>query len=254
MIKIPKTARIAWNTLDNKTMERSDQESVFLATFDDPVSNTPHKFQIDYSYYNRGKYADAPQFVLHIYAFGEDRENYSDTAYYFDKAYQNMDDANDDINHWLQVFHEKVVILQQQQEDRNNQKSTLSLNLVFRADTPTYVTDFFTKSIKDDNLPSILYNYGFIFDNKPNFFGDTTMQCIAQNGRFHLYIYHRFDFDTEAAEGYWFVGGLAQYAENSKMAGYISHNTGNAGLQIFGFRDKMCFWRNDVDISFNSVK
>jgi ribosomal protein S18 acetylase RimI-like enzyme len=132
--------------------------------------------------------------------------------------------------------------------------STISLNITLRKDTPTYITDFFTKGIKHELLPSCLYNYGFKFDNKPNFAGKTTMICEENDGHFYLYIYHKFDFDSEAGEGYWFVGGLAQYAEDDDLAGYIKHNYEDAKMQVFGFRDGMCFWKNEVSINFNSAK
>jgi hypothetical protein len=108
MIKIPSFARIGWNTFDDKIVQRDDQESIFLATFDDLEENILHKHQIDYSYYNRGRHEAAPKFVLHVYSFGKDYENYSDTINHFDKEYDTMDSAADDINHWLQVFQEKV--------------------------------------------------------------------------------------------------------------------------------------------------
>ncbi len=131
-------------------------------------------------------------------------------------------------------------------------KSTISLNIFLRKDTPQYIIDFFEKGIKNDTVPSILYNYGFEFDNKPRFSSGTSLFFEVQNERYHLHIFHQFDFEKEGAEGYWFVGGLAQYAEDSPMAGYITHADGNT--QIFGFQDKMCFWKNDLCINFKSVK
>ena len=101
---IPKTARIAWNTIEDLVVERDDQESIFLATFDDVPTNNRAKYQIDYSYYNRGKYAAAPKFMLHVYTCGVDFENYSDTINHFDEYYDNMLDAVDDINNWLAFF------------------------------------------------------------------------------------------------------------------------------------------------------
>jgi GNAT superfamily N-acetyltransferase len=131
-------------------------------------------------------------------------------------------------------------------------QSTLSLNILLRKDTPQYITDFFQKGVKNDEIPSVLYAYDFKFDNKPHFFDQTTLFCEKKKGRFYLSIFHRFDFDTKAAEGYWFVGGLAQYAEDNPMAGYVTQPDGNT--QIFGFKDKMCFWKNDLDINFNWAK
>jgi hypothetical protein len=257
MLKIPKFARIAWNTFDRKDLWRDDQESIFLATFDDFQTKTLHKHQIDYSYYNRGRYEATPKFVLHIYSFGQDSENYSDTVNYFDKEYDTMDEAAGDINHWLQEFQEKVANFITQntpmtktKKSKKSSVSTIVLNLTFRKETPQYVTDFFTKGIKSEQLPSVLYDYDFKFKNKPNFSDKTTMFCEKKKGRYYLSIYHKFDFETEGAEGYWFVGGLAQYAENDDMAGYIKHQ--ETGTQLFAFRDGLPYWVNDVKIEFGT--
>jgi [ribosomal protein S18]-alanine N-acetyltransferase len=259
MIKIPSFARIGWNTFSDKIVQRDDQESIFLATFDDLAENTPHKHQIDYSYYNRGRHEAAPKFVLHVYSFGKDYENYSDTINHFDKEYDTMDSAAEDINHWLQFFQEKVsnfeaqkIKMGQLKKSKKPSVSILSLNLIFKKNTFQYVTDFFTKGIKSEQLPSVLYGYDFNFKNKPNFSGNTTMFCEQKKGRYYLSIYHKFDFETEAAEAYWFVGGLAQYAEDNPMAGYVTQPNGYT--QIFGFKDNLCFWENDLKINFNSAK
>jgi hypothetical protein len=103
-LNIPDSARIGWNTIEDTVVERDDQESIFLATFDDISSKRPHKYQIDYSYYNRGKYKKAPKFVLRAYKFGEDYESYDDTINYFDQEYKKLHDAVDDINYWMDFF------------------------------------------------------------------------------------------------------------------------------------------------------
>ncbi len=131
-------------------------------------------------------------------------------------------------------------------------KSTISINMQLRADTPQYIIDFFQKGIKNEQIPSVLYHYAFHFDNQPRFSSGTTLFFEAHKERYSLHIFHQFDFEKEGAEGYWFVGGLAQYAEDSPMAGYVTHAGGNT--QIFGFQDKMCFWKNDLHINFKSAK
>jgi hypothetical protein len=130
-------------------------------------------------------------------------------------------------------------------------QSIISLNITFRENTPTYITDFFTKGNKHEMVPTCLYDYCFTFDNKPNFSGKTTMICEEKAGRFYLYIYHKFDFDTEAGEGYWFTGGLAQYAEDDDMAGYIKHSDETVGVQIVAFRDKVPYWKTDLKIEID---
>jgi hypothetical protein len=259
MIKIPTFARIGWNSFDNKTVQRDDQESIFLATFDDFQTKTLHKHQIDYSYYNRGRFETAPKFILHVYSCGQDSENYSDTINYLDKEYDTMDSAAEDINHWLQFFQGKVTNFKVQKTTRTMAKkskkpsiSTISLHLTFRKETPPYVIDFFTKGVKHEQLPSVLYGYDFKFKNKPNFSGKTTMFCEKKKGRYYLNIYHKFDFDREGAEGYWFVGGLAQYAENDDLAGYIKH--AETGTQLFAFSNQLPYWLNDVTIEIEPKK
>ena len=104
---IPKSARIAWNTIEDTTMERDDQESIFLATFDDLPTADRAKYQIDYSYYNRGKYETAPKFILNVYTCGDDNENYSETINHLDKSYDALEYSITDINYWLSVFGKK---------------------------------------------------------------------------------------------------------------------------------------------------
>jgi hypothetical protein len=104
---IPATARIAWNTLDDTIMIRESQESIFLATFDDIVTNFEHRHQIDYSFYDRGSYEGNPKFILEVYTFGELDNEASDTVYHFKKEYEGLHDAIDDINYWLDYFKDK---------------------------------------------------------------------------------------------------------------------------------------------------
>jgi hypothetical protein len=103
-LNIPTTERIAWNTIEDKTVERDDQESIFLATFEDPISKEKYKHQIDYSYYNRGKYEDAPKFVVSVYSFTDE---FGETVNHYEKQYDKIDEAIEQINYWLQEFHEK---------------------------------------------------------------------------------------------------------------------------------------------------
>lgn len=105
-LNIPLTARIAWNTIEDKHLERDDQESIFLATFADPVSKEKDKHQIDYSYYNRGKYEDAPKFILEVYSFTDE---VGETANHYKNQYDAMEDAIEQINFWLQFFHHKTL-------------------------------------------------------------------------------------------------------------------------------------------------
>jgi hypothetical protein len=133
--------------------------------------------------------------------------------------------------------------------------STISLKIIFRDDVPKYVIDFFEKGIDYDQIPSVLKTYRFTFDNSCNIAGKTQMLFQQDKlGNYHLSIHHQFDFDdeNEVAKGYWFVGGLAQYVQDNKMAGYIKHEDEKVGAQIFGFKDKLPYWLSDLMIDFNN--
>jgi hypothetical protein len=99
MLKIPSSAHISWNTFDDKTLQRENQESIFLATFADALTGKKHQIQIDYSYYNLGKYEENPIFVLEVYTFEE-----VEPKYYFTQQYKSIDEAENDINYWLEYF------------------------------------------------------------------------------------------------------------------------------------------------------
>jgi Thiopurine S-methyltransferase (TPMT) len=127
---IPDTARIAWNTIDDTLVERDDQESIFLATYDDVDTNTKSKHQIDYSFYNRGKYAAQPIFILQVYSYGQDFDIDSDNVTHFEKRYEVLRDAITDINYWLDYLKDKVPLNMETQKtesywtNRYNDQST----------------------------------------------------------------------------------------------------------------------------------
>jgi hypothetical protein len=124
--------------------------------------------------------------------------------------------------------------------------SKIHFKIILRKDVPQYVIDFFSKGIKHKEIPTVLYSYGFTFDNKIDFAKGTFMLFEKADEKYHLQIEHQFDANDEmgAPKGYWFTGGLGQYAADSKMAGYITHQ--ETGTQLFGFRDKVVYWHNDV--------
>jgi hypothetical protein len=81
--------------------------------------------------------------------------------------------------------------------------STLHLKIILRQDVPEYVIQFFTNGTKHDDLPSVLYTYGFTFDNKINFESGNFLLFQKVNEQYHLQIEHEFNFDdeTEVAKG-----------------------------------------------------
>jgi hypothetical protein len=113
---------------------------------------------------------------------------------------------------------------------------------------------FFSKGTQHEELPSVLYSYGFTFDNTINFATGRFMFFEKVGEQYHLQIEHQFDFNDEidVAKGYWFVGRLAQYAQDDAMAGYIKHL--EVSTQLFGFKNKQCYWLNGADIDFTERK
>jgi methyl halide transferase len=105
---IPDSARIAWNTIGDTLVERDDQESIFLATFDDVDTNTKSMHQIDYSFYNRGKYAVQPIFILQVYSYPPGFDVNCENINHFEKRYEVLGDAVPRINYWLAYFKDKI--------------------------------------------------------------------------------------------------------------------------------------------------
>jgi hypothetical protein len=128
--------------------------------------------------------------------------------------------------------------------------STLHLKIILCADVPEYIVQFFSNGAKHEDVPNVLYSYGFTFDNKINFETGSFLLFQKVKDQYHLQIEHCFDFNdgSEVAPGYWFVGGLAQYAQDNAMAGYIKHQ--EVSTQLFGFKNKQCYWLNGADINF----
>jgi hypothetical protein len=124
--------------------------------------------------------------------------------------------------------------------------SKIHLKITLRKEVPQYVIDFFSKGIQHEELPRVLYTYGFTFDNKVNFATGTFLLFEKVSEKYLLQIEHQFEVNDEmgAAKGYWFTGGLGQYAQDSKMAGYIFHQ--ETDTQLFGFKDQIVFWHNNV--------
>jgi hypothetical protein len=124
--------------------------------------------------------------------------------------------------------------------------SRISFRITLRKEVPQYIIDFFSRGTQHKAIPTVLYSYGFTFDNKPNFAKGTFLLFEKVGEKYHLQIEHEFDAkdEIEGGRGYWFTGGLGLYAEDCKMAGYIVHE--EIDTQLFGFKDKVVFWHKDV--------
>lgn len=125
---------------------------------------------------------------------------------------------------------------------KNETYFKIHLKITLRSDTPLYILDFFREGLFHSDLPSVIYTYGFTFDHTPNFESGTYLLFQEVDHVYHLQIEHQFDFNNEleTTRGYWLIGGLAQYAQDNEMAGYIKHM--NLPVQIFSFKDKLCHW------------
>jgi hypothetical protein len=130
-------------------------------------------------------------------------------------------------------------------------QSTLYLSLIFQKETPKFVIDFFMNGKNHAEIPAVLHSFRFTFDNSCNIAGKTQMLCQPSSENHYLTITHYFDFenDEEVGNAYWLIGGLAQYAKDNKMAGFISNNA--AGTSIFGYKDQLPFWKKELFINFN---
>jgi hypothetical protein len=126
--------------------------------------------------------------------------------------------------------------------------SKIHFKIILTQDVPQYVINFFSKGIQHKELPSVLYTYGFAFENKVNFAKGTFLFFEKVGEQHHLQIEHQFDAkdEMEAPKGYWFTGGLGQYAQDNKMAGYIVHQETDA--QLFGFKNQIVFWYKNISI------
>jgi Colicin immunity protein / pyocin immunity protein len=138
--------------------------------------------------------------------------------------------------------------------------STVHINITFREDTPSYVTDFFHQGIKDERLPTFLYNCGFTFDNRINLivpemmlceFGAKTYIDNVPNNRFFLNVLQEFEMDR-FSELYALIATLAGYSENTNLAGYIKHEFGS--IDLFAFEDGLVYWKQEIQIEIDRVK
>jgi hypothetical protein len=101
MLKIPISAQINWNTFDQKSLERVDQESIFLAVF----SGASATYLVDYSYYDRGKYVHAPVFILEVYV--QEKEEIYRCMYCYEQ-YETIDAATSEINKWVHFLDQLI--------------------------------------------------------------------------------------------------------------------------------------------------
>ncbi len=137
---------------------------------------------------------------------------------------------------------------------------TISLNMSFRKETPQYWTDFFHKGLKDNRLPTFLYDFDFTSPNKIDLCTPNTYLCEyaaktytegVPNNRYYLSILQEFDTDV-SAEIYALLATLAGHAEDNFMAGYMKHESGDTDL--FTFENELIYWYQNVKIERPKTK
>jgi hypothetical protein len=138
--------------------------------------------------------------------------------------------------------------------------STLSLNMMFKKETPQYWTDFFHKGLKDMRLPTFLYDFDFTFPRKIDLACPNTYICEyaaktyidnVPNNRYYLSILQESDLDR-LSEVYALLATLAGYAEDNFMAGYIKHEGGDT--DFFAFEGGHIYWHQDFKINRDKTK
>ncbi len=136
--------------------------------------------------------------------------------------------------------------------------TTLYLNITFKKETPTYLTDFFSTGKKDVRLPDFLNNFDFNFNNKVNLCVPDMMLCqydfktfneeTGKNYRHYLMILMEFN-DDAWSDIYALITTLAAYSEDNSMAGYLKNEMGT--VDLLAFESGFCYWSQDLKVPIN---
>jgi hypothetical protein len=139
--------------------------------------------------------------------------------------------------------------------------STLHINITFKQNTPSCVTNFFTKGIRHEALPTFLYEMGFNFTNKINLttpdmllteYGAKTYTKDKPNNNFYLQLTQEFDLDSYILSVYPFITFVASYAEDNAMAGYIKDEMNK--YDAFAIKDGIVHWQQKQKINIDTNK
>jgi hypothetical protein len=139
--------------------------------------------------------------------------------------------------------------------------STLHINITFKENTASCVTNFFAKGIQHEALPYFLYDIGFNFSNKINLatpdmllteYGAKTYTNDKPNNRWRLQLTQEFDLDTYVLSIYPFITFVAAYAEDDAMAGYVKDEMNK--FDAFAIKDGIVYWLTDLKIETTSPK
>jgi hypothetical protein len=135
---------------------------------------------------------------------------------------------------------------------------TLSLQVVFKENTPTYITDFFQKGIVSDKLPAFITKLGITFDNTINLVSPEMylhqygakiyIDNQAQNKLFYSLLV---EFDIDLYSEYFFlITFFAGYADDNNMAGFIKCEDGETTL--IAFKNGLPYYLHQVKVVCNA--
>jgi hypothetical protein len=135
---------------------------------------------------------------------------------------------------------------------------TLSLQVVFKQNTPAYITDFFQKGIVSEKLPSFITKLGITFDNEINLIVPETylsnygakiyIDDVPQNKLFYNLLV---EFDIDFYSQYFYlITFLASYAEDNNMAGFIKCEDGETTL--IALENGLPYYLHNLKVDRNS--
>jgi hypothetical protein len=132
---------------------------------------------------------------------------------------------------------------------------TLHINITFKENIPTCISDFFTKGTQDKAIPIFLYQMGLNFSNKIDLttpdmliteYGAKTYTDGKPNNRLRLQLTQEFDLDAYILSVYPFITFVATYAEDDCMAGYIKSEMQD--YDAFAIKNGIVHWQHDQQI------
>jgi hypothetical protein len=127
--------------------------------------------------------------------------------------------------------------------------STLYINIVFKKETPRYITDFFHKGIQDERVPKPFVDFGFEFNKKVNLTTPEMMLCELgaktyidnqPQNHYYLMVLREYELDQFYLT-YGLIASLALYAQDNAMAGYIKDEF-DGKVDFFAFKNNQTLW------------
>lgn len=133
--------------------------------------------------------------------------------------------------------------------------STLYINIVFKKETPSYITDYLQKGIEDERVPKPFVDFDFEFDNKINLTTPDMMLCeigaktyIENEPQNHYYLMVLREYELDQFHNtYALIATLALYSQDNAMAGYIKDEF-DSKVDFFAFKNGKTLWTLDHKI------